>query len=178
MRPQQFEGQAGERRDERAPGLHPLCGQRPVRTMLARPAQVAKLAADHAALTRTSRSAVSASRATCTFNFFGVGALDLRRQRRAAARYGLAGVVRDIARSGQRHVLVSTKLKPGDLARALVTVAALATHQQQRTARRAADFAALSSLLSRIWNRKSSTLRGFRNAVSFERTDFARSTCD
>ena len=49
MRPQQLHGQARERRDERAASLHALGGQRPVRTMLARPAQIAKLGADHAA---------------------------------------------------------------------------------------------------------------------------------
>jgi hypothetical protein len=56
MRLDQVAREPGERRDERASGLHSLCGQRPVRTVLARAREIAKLAADHPTHHARSRS--------------------------------------------------------------------------------------------------------------------------
>ena len=59
-------------------------------------------------------------RRSCFFS--SLDALGLGRERRAAGRDGLAGVVGELARSGQRHVRVAAEREPSDLAGALVAV--------------------------------------------------------
>src|SRR5262249_23683244 len=67
------------------------------------------------------RSRVRQARGRSWF-FFSLGTQHPWRHRRATGRDGLAGVVREFARSGQRHVRVAAEREPFDLARTLIAV--------------------------------------------------------